>query len=71
MNFHDFGHTLAKLAAEAADDPQVREVVGRVIDRLTDQVVDETPAIAHPLVRHYIHVLAGKLEAHIKEEASG
>ena len=69
MNFHDLGHELAKLAAEAGDDPQVREVVGRVVDRLTDQVVDETPAVAHPLVRHYIHVLEGKLEAHVKAEA--
>ena len=69
MNFHDLGHEFARLIEQEKNDPAVRDVAARVIDRLTDKVVDETPAVAHPLVRHYIHVLEGKLEAHVKAEA--
>lgn len=70
MNFHDFGHELAKLAVEAENDPAVKKVVQVVIDRLTERVVDETPTAIHPVVRHYAHVLGQRLERSIEHAAA-
>ena len=71
MNFHDLGHEFARLVQQEQNDPAIRDVAARVIDRLTDRVVDETPVVLHPVVRHYLKVLEGKLEADVVREAAG
>ena len=69
MDFGRFGHVVARLAVEAENDPAIRKVIDLAVDRLTDEVVNQTPAVLHPVVRHYATALDHKLRERIEAAA--